>query len=99
MHCIPAGMRLLIILLIVITISVAPAVTTAAPAIARGDDAARLVLPPIVDGCAGTTCVETTPARAGDSVRNGAVLGAVLGGIALGGFATFLCNALHEEGN
>jgi hypothetical protein len=92
-------MQPLIILLAVTTIILTPAVTPAAPAIAHVDEAATLVLPPIVNGCAGTTCVETTLARAGDSVRNGAVIGAVLGGLALGGFAGFLCNALHEEGN
>jgi len=31
-----------------------------------------------------------------DSVKNGALIGAVIGGIALGGFVGWLCNALQE---
>jgi hypothetical protein len=31
-----------------------------------------------------------------DSVKNGALIGAVIGGIALGGFVSWLCNALQE---
>ena len=31
-----------------------------------------------------------------DSVKNGAVIGAIIGGIALGGFVGWLCNALQE---
>ena len=31
-----------------------------------------------------------------DSVKNGAVIGAIIGAIALGGFVGFLCNALQE---
>lgn len=34
-----------------------------------------------------------------DSVKNGAVIGAVIGAIALGGFVGWLCNALQEPGN
>jgi hypothetical protein len=69
-----------------------------APAAAQAEPE-PLVLPRVVNGCAGSTCLETAVVRKGDSVKNGAVIGAVLGGLALGGFATLLCNALHEEGN
>ena len=31
-----------------------------------------------------------------DSLKNGALIGAIIGGIALGGFVGFLCNALQE---
>ena len=31
-----------------------------------------------------------------DSLKNGALIGAVIGGIALGGFVSWLCNALQE---
>lgn len=31
-----------------------------------------------------------------DSVKNGALIGALIGGIALGGFVSWLCNALQE---
>ena len=31
-----------------------------------------------------------------DSVKNGAAIGAIIGGIALGGFVGWLCNALQE---
>jgi hypothetical protein len=31
-----------------------------------------------------------------DSVKNGAVIGAIVGGVIFGGFVTFLCNALQE---
>ena len=31
-----------------------------------------------------------------DSLKNGALIGAIIGGAALGGFVTFLCNALQE---
>ena len=31
-----------------------------------------------------------------DSVKNGALIGAIIGGIALGGFVGWLCNALQE---
>jgi hypothetical protein len=31
-----------------------------------------------------------------DSVKNGAAIGAIIGGIALGGFVSWLCNALQE---
>src|SRR5918995_6505877 len=31
-----------------------------------------------------------------DSVKNGAVIGAIIGAVALGGFVGFLCNALQE---
>lgn len=34
-----------------------------------------------------------------DSLKNGAIIGAVIGGAAMAIFSTFLCNALHEEGN
>ena len=34
-----------------------------------------------------------------DSVKNGAVIGAVIGAVALGGFVGWLCNALQEPGN
>jgi hypothetical protein len=34
-----------------------------------------------------------------DSLKNGAVVGAIIGGIALGGFVTYLCNALKETGD
>ena len=33
-----------------------------------------------------------------DSVKNGAAIGAVLGGVALGGFVYYLCNALDDTG-
>ena len=31
-----------------------------------------------------------------DSLKNGAAIGAIIGGIALGGFVSWLCNALQE---
>src|SRR5687767_15037982 len=34
-----------------------------------------------------------------DSLANGVLIGAIIGGAAMGVFATVLCNALHEEGN
>jgi hypothetical protein len=34
-----------------------------------------------------------------DTLANGVLIGAVIGGAAMGVFATVLCNALHEEGN
>ena len=34
-----------------------------------------------------------------DSLKNGALIGAVIGGIAMGGFVGWLCNALREPGN
>lgn len=34
-----------------------------------------------------------------DSVKNGAIIGAIVGGIAMGGFVGWLCNALKEPGN
>ena len=34
-----------------------------------------------------------------DSVKNGALIGAIIGGIAMGGFVGWLCNALKEPGD
>src|SRR5687767_15113567 len=34
-----------------------------------------------------------------DSLKNGALIGAIIGGIAMGGFVGWLCNALQEPGN
>ena len=34
-----------------------------------------------------------------DTLANGVLIGAIIGGAAMGVFATILCNALHEEGN
>lgn len=34
-----------------------------------------------------------------DSVKNGAIIGAVVGAALMGGFVTFLCNALKEPGD
>ena len=34
-----------------------------------------------------------------DSIKNGAIIGAVIGGIAMGAFTTYLCHALKEEGD
>jgi hypothetical protein len=33
-----------------------------------------------------------------DSLKNGAIIGGVIGGVALGGFVHFLCNALDDTG-
>lgn len=41
----------------------------------------------------------TARQRSNDSVLNGAIIGAIAGGLALGGFAGIICHALHEEGN
>ena len=34
-----------------------------------------------------------------DSVKNGAIVGAIIGGAAMGGFVTWLCHALKESGD
>lgn len=34
-----------------------------------------------------------------DSIKNGAIIGAIVGGIAMGGFVGWLCNALKEPGD
>ncbi len=39
---------------------------------------------------------QPTPRDDRDSLKNGTLIGAIIGGVALGGFVTFLCNALQE---
>ena len=47
--------------------------------------------------------IATTPPaqinRQRDSVKNGAVIGALIGAAIMGGYVTFLCNALQEPGD
>lgn len=39
---------------------------------------------------------QTAPRDEPDSLLNGTIIGAVIGGAVMGGFVTFLCNALQE---
>jgi hypothetical protein len=39
------------------------------------------------------------PMQSRDSIKNGTIIGAVLGAVAMGGFVGWLCNALQEPGD
>ena len=42
---------------------------------------------------------QDSPAKKRDSLKNGAIIGAVVGAIALGGFGSWICVMLAEEGD
>ena len=52
-----------------------------------------------IDAAASSAAVQAPVARDRDSVKNGAIIGAVVGAASLGGFGLFLCEALREPGN
>lgn len=45
---------------------------------------------------AGIAATPPAPPPGDDSLKNGALIGAVIGGVALGGFVSWLCNMLQE---
>ena len=53
----------------------------------------------IADGLASAPPAAAAAQRNNDSKKNGAIIGAIVGGVALGGFVGFLCNALKEPGD
>jgi hypothetical protein len=55
----------------------------------------RLLIPP---GRAQDGAQPQQNTRPGDSLRNGAVIGAVIGAVAFGAFGAVLCHAYQEEG-
>jgi hypothetical protein len=65
---------------------------------ANAHDAPRLIISEkaIADAIAN---VQPAPHSQRDSVKNGAIIGAVIGAAVMGGYVTFLCHALKEPGH
>src|SRR5687768_17545001 len=78
---------------VVVTLTVSPLPLAAQQ---NAAEAPKLIISDraIAEGIAATP---PAPAQPGDdSVKNGALIGAVIGGIAFGGFVSWLCNMLQE---
>jgi hypothetical protein len=80
--------------LVVVSLLMSPLSAQAQPPVAA-TDAPRLVISDdaIRDGLVAS---QSDPRDDHDSIWNGTVIGAVVGGAVMGGFVTFLCNALRE---
>jgi NhaP-type Na+/H+ or K+/H+ antiporter len=84
------------IIIAMLTTVIVPLPVAAEPLDERA--ATRLVIPPeLLDESRLTTAAAARQSR--DSVANGALIGAVIGGVALGLFGGIVCTALREEGN
>src|SRR4051812_13124144 len=81
---------------------------TLIPSVVRADQTSRSVdgvarMPPgwLATSLARFEARQQPPSRGAkkDSLKNGAVIGAIVGAAALGGFALFLCHALDDTGD
>ena len=66
------------------------------PALAQSTPPAKLIISKsaFADALATPAMAQTTHRR--DSLKNGAIIGAIAGAAVFGGYVTFLCNALQE---